>query len=343
MATDLATLVEEFLLDCRTRRLSPKTVAWYAANLRYFLDWLAAEGQAADLAAVTLTNGRRYSQWLAGRTVKQATFVSGGSQRGVHALLETDRPLAANTLVGYLQTLKRFAGWLAAEEQGYAARDTMARLRLPKLPRTHQEPLRPDEMARVLAGYDLRHPIGCRDFAVMLTYLGTGLRATELTNLVLDDVHLDAGYLRVCAGKGNKTRAVNLPPEAARAMLRYRQHYRPASADPHFFLTRTGTALTYNAIKLVIRRARERSGIERLHAHLLRHTFSVSALGGGMDLMTLKETLGHTDIRTTSIYLSMSEQQLIEQQRKVNPLAGVALPKAVRKGLPAGADDHPMR
>jgi site-specific recombinase XerD len=72
-------------------------------------------------------------------------------------------------------------------------------------------------------------------------------------------------------------------------------------------------------------------GQARLRAHLLRHSFSVSALRGGMDLMTLKETLGHEDIRTTTIYLAMSEAQLIEQQRKVNPLAGIALPVTVRK------------
>jgi site-specific recombinase XerD len=308
---ELDALIEEFLVDCRSRRLSPRTLRWYEANLRYFTDWLTALGERPTLAAFTLANGRRYSQWLSERTVRQATFVSAGGRRGVHALVETDRPLAATSVMGYLRTLKRFSRWLAAEEQAYTARHVLAGLRLPKRPRTHQEPLTQREMEQVLAGYDLRHPIGCRDFAILLTYLGTGLRASELTDLLLDDVHLDESYLRVRAGKGNKTRAVNLPPEVARAMLRYRQHHRPASDDPHFFLTRTGTPLTYNAIKLVIGRARERSGIERLHTHLLRHSFSVTALRGGMDLMTLKETLGHADIGTTSVYLSMSVHLLM--------------------------------
>jgi site-specific recombinase XerD len=263
--------------------------------------------------------------------VRQGTFVSGGARRGVYALVETDKPLSTNTVAGYLRTLKRFSRWLAAEEQGYTARDVLAGLKLPKCPQTYQEPLTTDEAGQLLAGYDLRHPIGARDFAIVLTYLGTGLRATELTDLLLDDVHVTEGYLRVRSGKGNKTRAVNLPPEVARAILRYRQHYRPQTEDPHLFVTKSGSALTYNAIKLVVRRARRRSGIDRLHAHLLRHTFSVTALTGGMDLMTLKETLGHADIRTTSGYLSMAEQQLIEQQRKVNPLANLTLPKAVRR------------
>lgn len=81
-----------------------------------------------------------------------------------------------------------------------------------------------------------------------------------------------------------------------------------------------------------------RSGIERLHAHLLWHSFSVSALADGMVLMTLKETLGHTDIRTTSRYLAMAKQQLIEQQRKVNPLARVTRPNVVWKGIRREAD-----
>ena len=83
----------------------------------------------------------------------------------------------------------------------------------------------------------------------------------------------------------------------------------------------------------MLRRARKRNGIERLHAHPLRHSFSVSALTHGMDLMTLKETLGHTDIRTTSRYLAMAEQQLIARQHKVNPLDRVPLPKTVRKPM----------
>lgn len=327
----LSDLIEEFCVDCRTRRLSPKTVGWYASNLRYFLEWLRAQGLADDLAALTLPTARRYSQAIATRTVREATFVGNGGKRGVHALKETDRPLAANTLIGYLRSLKIFARWLADEEQGYLPRNVLQGLRLPKKAETHEEPLTAEETSRLLGEFNLHERIAMRDFAILLTYRSTGLRATELTDLLLDDVHVEEGYLRVRAGKGGKTRAVNLPPEAARAILRYRQHFRPETHDPHLFVTRTGGRLTYNAIKLILRRARRKSGIARLHTHLLRASFSVGALGDGMDLMTLKETLGHADIRTTAIYLKMSEQQLIVQQRKANALAGVTLPKAVRR------------
>lgn len=327
----LTDLIDEFLIDCRSRRLAAKTIAWYGSNLRYFQRWLADEGHADSQSSFILANGRRYSQWLSERTARRGTFVGDGGRRGVYAQIETEDRLAANTAFGYLRTLKTFSRWLAAEEQGYTARDLMAGLKLPKRPKERKEPLTEAEMSHLLDGYDLRSPIPNRDFAILLTYLGTGLRATELTTLLLDDVHIEEGYLRVRSGKGGKSRAVGLPPEVVAALLRYRRHHRPTTQSDRFFLTRDGQPLTYNAIKCVLRRARRRSGIARLHTHLLRHSFSVAALRGGMDLMTLKETLGHEDIRTTSIYLSMSEAQLIEQQRKVNPLAGIALPKTVRR------------
>ena len=68
----LSALVHEFLLDCRVRRLSPKTVSWYQANLRYFLEWLAEQGLGDDLAVFTPDTGRRYSHALSERTVKKA-------------------------------------------------------------------------------------------------------------------------------------------------------------------------------------------------------------------------------------------------------------------------------
>jgi integrase/recombinase XerD len=206
----------------------------------------------------------------------------------------------------------------------------LAGLRLPKKPKTRKEPLTPAEMSSVLDGHDLRTRIGMRDFAILITYLSTGLRASELVALHLDDVHVEAGYLRVRSGKGEKSRVVNLPPETARAILRYRQHHRQPTDDPHLFLTRSGTPLTYDTVNMILAREKRRTGIARLHPHLLRHSFGVASLGSGMDLMTLKETLGHEDIRTTSIYLAMSEQQLVAQQRKSDPLANVRLPKAMR-------------
>ena len=332
----LSALIEEYLIDCRARRLAPRTIAGYRAFLGYFRDWLLAAGHPDDLRSLTLANARRYSQQLAERPAQRATFVAAGAGRGVHALVPGDAPLKALSAYGYLRPLKTFSRWLAAEEQGYLAADVLKGLKLPKRPQAYPEPLTEEEMGRLVGGYNLRSAIGARDFAILLTYLGTGLRATELTNLREEDVRLDEEYLRVASGKGGKSRTVSLHPEVVVALVRYRNHHRPATTDPHFFVTRDGRPMTYNTVAQVLRRARKTSALERVQLHLLRRTFGVTSLVNGMDLMTLKETFGHSSIRTTEIYLTMSEARLREQQRKTNPFERVKLPKAVRKRRPVG-------
>jgi site-specific recombinase XerD len=111
----LSDLADEFLLDCRSRRLSPRTIAWYEANLRYFREWLREEDLEDDLHALNLTSARRYSHHLAERPARLATFVSVGARRGVHALTTGPRLISPCSASGYLRTLKVFSRWLADE------------------------------------------------------------------------------------------------------------------------------------------------------------------------------------------------------------------------------------
>lgn len=334
MAAKLSVLIDEYLLDCRVRHLSARTTAGYAAFLGYFAAFLSAIGQPDSTGAFTLANGRRYSQRLIERGAIRNTFVAGDGIRGVHAAVPSTEALKPNTLCGYLRPIKTFSAWLASEEQAYLATDVMRGLKLPRRPKEYEEPLTEAEMGQLVTGYEPRRPIDARDLAICLTFLGTGLRATELTGLLDADIHLDEGYLRVRKGKGGKSRAIVLLPEIVAALFRYRQHHRPVSDDPRFFLNRYGGPLTYNALYQVLRRAANLSAIERAHPHLLRRTFGVTALTNGMDLFTLKETMGHASIRTTEIYLQMSEERLKQQQRKTNVLANVVLPRSVRRGQP---------
>ena len=334
MATKLSALIEEYLIDCRARQLAPKTIAGYASFLGYFASFLQALDQPDTLGTFTLAHARRYSQELSTRGAIRNTFVAANGIRGVHAAVPSAEPLKANTLFGYLRPLKTFSRWLADEDQGYLATDVMRGLKLPRRPKDHEEPLTEVEMGQLVAGYEPRRPIDARDMAICLTFLATGIRASELTGLLDADVHLDEEYLRVKKGKGGTSRAIVLPPEVVAALYRYRQHHRPAANDPHFFVNRYGGQLTYQALYQVLRRAASLSAIVRAHPHLLRHTYAVTALTNGMDLFTLKEAMGHKSIRTTEIYLKMSEERLKQQQRKTDVFANVKLPRSIRRTKP---------
>lgn len=104
--------------------------------------------------------------------------------------------------------------------------------------------------------------------------------------------------------------------------------------------------MKYQALCQVLRRAASLSMIVRAHPHLLRHTYAVTALTNGMDLFTLKEAMGHKSIRTTEIYLAMSEERL-KQQRKTDVFANVQLRRGIRRTKPRDKgeprSDRPVR
>jgi site-specific recombinase XerD len=103
-------------------------------------------------------------------------------------------------------------------------------------------------------------------------------------------------------GKGNKERIVPLSPSAKKVLMRWVSTFRPEPVDGRtdaVILSAEGTPLTYTALAHVIKRLGAKAGVERLHAHLFRHTFAVRYLVNGGDLMTLRNILGHSDITIT--------------------------------------------
>ena len=103
----------------------------------------------------------------------------------------------------------------------------------------------------------------------------------------------------------------------------YIDNVRPVSQDGNYdnlFLTVVGKPLTSNAIKLFFHRVARASGIERLHAHLCRHTFAVNYIMNGGDLSSLKEILGHTTFEMVNHYLHFTRSQITAQHRKYSPM-----------------------
>ena len=150
--------------------------------------------------------------------------------------------------------------------------------------------------------------IGARLQAIFLLMIDTGIRASELCTLKYDSVDIAQGSAKV-VGKGNKERIVFFNNGVKKALLNYDSTVRPKTECPCFFTTENGEPLTYNALKLIFVRLAQRSGVARLHPHLLRHTFSVNYLISSKgDVFGLQRMLGHCDVSTTTLYLHMSQQ-----------------------------------
>jgi integrase/recombinase XerD len=193
--------------------------------------------------------------------------------------------------------------------------------RRPKLPRT----LSPRETERLIEAAAGTSPRALRDSALVELLYGGGLRVSEAVGLERAAVDLDERLVR-CVGKGNKERIVPIGRSAAEALRRYLSRGRPyldRRLRPELFLNARGGPLTRAGAFLIIRRLAEKAGLEpeRVHPHLLRHSFATHLLEGGADLRSVQEMLGHADLATTQIYTHVSDRRRREAYFQAHPHA----------------------
>jgi integrase/recombinase XerD len=164
-----------------------------------------------------------------------------------------------------------------------------------------------------------------RDLAVLELLYASGLRISELVNLKLKDIDLEAGYLR-CVGKGNKERVVPVGEKALLAVKNYLTAVRPKLAlipsERALFLNRRGGGLSRQWFWQMVKARAGQAGIAKpVSPHTFRHSFATSLLIGGADLRSVQELLGHADLSTTQIYTHLSDQRLKEAYKKSHPRA----------------------
>jgi integrase/recombinase XerD len=161
-----------------------------------------------------------------------------------------------------------------------------------------------------------------RDVAILELLYASGLRASELCDMKMRDLNLSVGVVRIL-GKGMKERIVPVGAQARAAIERYLAECRPRlarTADERLFLSRTGKPLDRIALWMLVEKYGRKSGILRgVSPHTLRHCFATHLLGGGADLRTVQELLGHSDISTTQIYTHVDADRLKAVHRKFHP------------------------
>ena len=181
-----------------------------------------------------------------------------------------------------------------------------------------------EEVSGLLQSADTRAKNGLRDKAMLEVLYATGLRVSELVNLRLNDLNLQAGYLKAL-GKGNKERLVPLGEEAMRWLKRYIEGGRPPALkggfSPYLFITNRKTRMTRKHFWHLIKRFGQRAGIpaEKIKPHAIRHSFATHLLEGGADLRAVQEMLGHADISTTQIYTHIATERLKKLHKRHHP------------------------
>jgi len=283
---DLNKLILHFAQSNKAEGKSPRTVSWYTEMLSDFAKFQRALSVRCILSAFNLASARDFI---------------------IH---EQNRPVSPYTVQGKVRALKAFSSWLYRE--GYTTSNLLASLKLPKVPIKVIEPLTTAEIEQLVSVQNPLTAIGSRNTAVLITLLDTGIRCSELSNLQLDDAHIEESYLKV-NGKGNRERWVPIGALGQKVLWRYVFHFRPepiSEQDDYLFLTLDGGHLRPNAIKLLLRRWGSKAGVPRLHAHLCRHTYATAFLSNDCgDVFRLKQILGHNSLEMVNRYVHYASAQ----------------------------------
>jgi integrase/recombinase XerD len=285
--------VDGFLALLAARR-APRTVDAYRrdlAHLARFLGKPVAEASLGDL--------ERYTAEMRADGLSSATIA---------------RRTAA------VRSFFRHQQLLGVREDNPAAAVALPR-RTRRLPKT----LSPGEAERLIEAANGAAPRALRDRALVELLYGAGLRVSEAVQLDKGGVDLDDRLVRVI-GKGDKERIVPVGRQAAESLRRYLARGRPyldRRHRPELFLNAKGGPLTRSGAFLILRRLAEKAGLEpeRVHPHLLRHSFATHLLEGGADLRSVQEMLGHADLSTTELYTHVSDRRRRELYFQAHPHA----------------------
>jgi len=203
-------------------------------------------------------------------------------------------------------------------------KDPTALLEAPKLKRSLPDVLSFEEIENLINTIDLSKPEGGRNKAILETMYSCGLRVSEVVNLRISQLYLDAGFIRVW-GKGDKERLVPIGKSAAKYINIYKKNIRvhvpvQKGNEDIVFLNKRGRKLSRVMIFYIIKEAAVNAGIRKtVSPHTFRHSFATHLVEGGADLRAVQEMLGHASITTTEIYTHLDREFLRKTLEQFHP------------------------
>ncbi len=261
----------------RARPTSEGTVDKYSKSLIAFMRSLEGAGEPLTLSSLTPAAVNRWVR----------------EQR--------ERGLSEDGIASRLTALKVFTNRYLFKHLEATTVDLLRKVPRVVPPEHSFEALSGEEMRAILSAFDRGTFEDTRNRALLAVFLSTGLRFSEVLSIGLDGFDRLSGEV-VVTGKGARERIVRLSPAALRDVRAYLR-MRPAGSSGRLFVTEGGTAITFWGGQSIFRRIKARTGMPRLHAHLLRHNFAKVALAKGAERGVVQDMLGHASPAMTNRYL----------------------------------------
>jgi len=292
---------QDFLDHLRfQKRFSDHTLKAYQKDLEIFSEFLLNSFEESDLTQV---HHNMLRAWVVD-------------------LVEKD--LARTSIKRKLSSLRSFYKYLL--RQGLVKSNPAAQIVVPKPPRKLLRVVPEEDMLALLSmEVDESDYWMFAQSLILDLFYQCGLRLSELIELRLGDLRLEASYIKV-TGKGSKQREIPLSNELVKSLNRFitgpRSSFQEQSQDGQVFLTKKGKKLypklVYNSVNAYLSLV---TGIDQRSPHVLRHSFASHLLNRGADLNSVKELLGHSSLAATQVYTHNSIDRLKQMYNQAHPRA----------------------
>ena len=233
----------------------------------------------------------------------------------------TKKGLSAKSRARHLITVRGLYKFLINEKDVSA--NPVKNVDIPKIGLALPKIMSIKEVENLLDTPDISKPRDLRNCAMMELMYGAGLRVSELILMQLQDINLDANYIRVM-GKGSKERVIPIGSKARAINQKWIKEGRfsllKKISSPYLFTARAGKPMTRQSFWKIIKKYAFRANLAKnITPHTLRHSFATHLLEGGADLRSVQTMLGHSDISTTQIYTHISREYLMKMHEKYHP------------------------
>lgn len=293
----LVKLKDEYIrhLSGRAKVTSPATIQKYRNSLESFIRSLQVNGAPLTLASLHPGNVDRWVEEQRGQ---------GFSEDGIASRLGAVKVFSNKYILKHLEA---------------TTVDLLAKVERISPPEKSMPALTDEEQESILSCFNRYSFEDVRNRAMVAVFLATGLRFQEVLNIGMAEFDRVSGEISV-VGKGDKWRLVRLSDRPMKLVKSYLR-LRPEQACEKLWVTAEGGPISFWGGQSIFRRLKERSGVTKVHAHLLRHNFAKKVLANGGDRGTLQDMLGHTTPAMTNRYLGNErKQQAANLMPKFSPI-----------------------
>ena len=310
--------IEQFIEVRELDNCSPKTISTYRQRLRYFSTWLQSTHSIDDVGKLTVDHLRGWMAYLK----KTPTY------RG--------EKLSDESIHSYGQSLIAFCHWLEQEEK--IEKLITTRFKLPRMEKQFIPTFTSDEVKLLLAACEegdplkpqMRKALTARNRAIVTLFIDSGIRLSELIGLRLCDLDKHTQVILVHR-KGNKWQQVPVSRDGFKPLHEYLTKYRSilsgdttARKEDEVFLADDGKPLTMWGVAALFKRLKRRTGIDgkKVSAHNCRRYMATTQLANGRSPLDVRRQLGHTTLKMTDHYASLTVDHLRRSHEKYSSLKG---------------------